>query len=193
MALPFFLALELALYAGGFVCGILTAASVTITQGNLGGQCMLYGTVSYNATARMVQGGLASPLSLCYFLTAISVLVAVTCFILSLFWLYSCCIDGEIGRDSLCSSIMSAVVDAKSCEQAQELKWVTPFDGHQFYSGLHKAETAVWVNFFFWVIIGVLVLLQRGCGGGAGGGGSTGERRPFLSRVTRTVTTIRER
>ena len=29
-----------------------------------------------------------------------------------------------------------------SCEQAQDHTWAAPFDGHQFYSRLHKAEVS---------------------------------------------------
>ncbi|CAL8241689.1 unnamed protein product [Merluccius merluccius] len=224
MAVPWLLVAELALHASCFVCGIVTAASLTITQGNLGGLCMLYGTVDYNHTTRAIEAQLSSPASLCYFVSAISVLVAVTCFSLSLYWLYTCCIDGEvrrerlwmtltlgmcgvflffllisgcilkIGRDSLCNSVMKAVDNITSCEQAQDHTWAAPFDGHQFYSRLHKAETAVWVNFFFWFIVGGLVLFQRGRApgfkmvdgfGGGAGADSAGETEPFFNRPAR--------
>uniref|UniRef100_A0A668A396 Transmembrane protein 179Ba n=2 Tax=Myripristis murdjan TaxID=586833 RepID=A0A668A396_9TELE len=196
MALPWLLLLELALYASCFVCGIVTAASLTISQGNFGGLCMLYGAVTYNQSASAITAQSSSPASVCYFVSAISVLVAVVCFSLSLYWLYTCCIDGEIrrermwlnltlgvcgvflffllisgcmlkiGRDTLCNSVTSAVPNITSCEQAQLKKWASPLNGVQFYSSLYKAETAVWVNFFFWLIIGVLVIIQRGQGFG---------------------------
>ncbi|KAM4612097.1 transmembrane protein 179B isoform 1-T1 [Polymixia lowei] len=226
MALPWLLLLELALYASCFVCGIVTAASVTITQGNLGGLCMLYGTVSYNSTAGAIKAQLSSPASLCYFVSAISVLVAVMCFSLSLYWLYTCCIDEvvrrermwmnltlavcgvflffllisgcilKIGRDSLCNSVMQTVPNITRCEEAQSRTWVSPFNGVQFYTSLHKAETAVWVNFFFWLIIGVLVTIQRGqisgfrMLGGTGGdvsdpGATSAETEPFFNRASR--------
>lgn len=57
---------------------------------------MLYGHVKYNLSVIEVQS--ASSPSLCYFVSAISVMVAVVCFSLSLYWLYAFCIDGEITR-----------------------------------------------------------------------------------------------
>lgn len=62
-------------------------------------------------------------------------------------------------------------------------------------------QTAVWVNFFFWLIIGVLVIVQRrqstgtkliagGFGGPAGGlfgdpGVTAAETEPFFNRPAR--------
>ncbi|KAM3857586.1 transmembrane protein 179B [Diretmus argenteus] len=227
MALPWLLLLELALYCSCFVCGIVTAASLTITQGKLGGLCMLYGAVTYNSTAREIEAESSSATSLCYFVSAISVLVAVVCFSFFLYWLYTCFSDGEIrrermwlnltlgvcgvflffllitgcmlkiGRDKLCSSVTHSVPNITSCDEAQSRKWAIPFDGTTFYNSLHKAETAVWVNFFFWLIIGVLVILQRGQSPGwkrfgAGVGGvfgdaaeTPGESKPFFDQPAR--------
>ncbi|XP_077401225.1 transmembrane protein 179B isoform X2 [Vanacampus margaritifer] len=200
MELTGLLLLELVLYASCFVCGIVTAASLTIVQGNFGGLCMLYGVVSYNATESALGVQVSSSASLCYFLSAVSVTVAVLCFSLSLYWLYNICIDGEsgsqrrerawmnvalvvcgvflffllisgcmlkIGRDTLCNSVTASVPNITSCEEAQTKKWASPIKGDNFYSGLRKAETAVWVNFFFWLLIGVLVIIQRRRSSGA--------------------------
>ncbi|XP_039996266.1 transmembrane protein 179B [Xiphias gladius] len=232
MALTGLLLLELGLYASCFVCGIVAAASITIVQGNFGGLCMLYGLVNYNASLIGVQS--SSPSSLCYFVSAISVMVAVVCFSLSLYWLYTFCIDGDIrreqvwmnlmvalcgvflffllitgcmlkiGRDSLCNSVVHTVPNITRCEEAQTRKWVSPLKGERFYNSLRKAETAVWVNFFFWLIIGVLVIVQRrrstgsklivggfgGYGGPAGGlfgdpGVTAAETEPFFNRPPR--------
>ncbi|KAJ4948532.1 hypothetical protein JOQ06_020065 [Pogonophryne albipinna] len=171
------LLLELALYASCFICGIVTAASITIVQGHFGGQCMLYGLVNYNTTASLIEVQSSSAPSLCYFVSAISVLVAVTCFSLSLdrLWmnltiavngvfLFFLLITGcmlKIGRDSLCNSVLQNVPNITRCEEAQDRNWVSPLKGERFYNSLYKAETAVWVNFFFWITIGVLVVLQR--------------------------------
>ncbi|XP_068569615.1 transmembrane protein 179B [Cebidichthys violaceus] len=197
MALPVLLWLELGLYTSCFVCGIVTAASITIVQGTFGGRCMLYGLVNYNVTAGLI--GIESPSSssLCYFVSAISVMVAVVCFSVTLYWLYTFCIDGEmrrdrmwmnliiavsgvflffllitgcvvkIGRDTLCNSIIQNVPNITSCEEAQTRKWVSPIRGGRFYNSLYKAETAVWVNFFLWLIIGVLVIVQKRQGSGS--------------------------
>lgn len=234
MALTGLLLLELALYASCFVCGIVAAASITIVQGNFGGRCMLYGLVNYNTSAGVIGVQSSSSSSLCYFVSAISVLVAVVCFSLSLYWLYTFCMDGEIrreriwmnliigvsgvflffllitgcmlkiGRDSLCNSIIHSVPNITRCEDAQAKKWASPLKGEKFYNSLYKAETAVWVNFFFWLIIGGLVIFQRrqssgsklivggygGYGGPAGGlfgdpGVTAAETEPFFNRPAR--------
>ncbi|XP_056298569.1 transmembrane protein 179B [Pseudoliparis swirei] len=228
MALPWLLLLELALYISCFVCGIVTAAAITIVQGNFGGRCMLYGVVKYNDTADLIGIQSASSSSLCYFVSAVSVTVAVVCFSLSLYGLYMYCVDGEvsrqrtwmsvimalsavflffllitgcvakIGRDSLCNSVIKSVPNVTSCEEAQTRKWVRPLEGARFYNSLVKAETAVWVNFFLWLIIGALVVFQRrrgsgskniagGSGGPAGGlfadaGVTAAETEPFFNR-----------
>ncbi|KAG8006236.1 hypothetical protein GBF38_005457 [Nibea albiflora] len=152
---------------------------------------MLYGLVNYNATASEIGVQSSSSSSLCYFVSAISVMVAVVCFSLSLYWLYTFCIDGEI----------------RSCEDAQTKQWASPLKGGKFYSNLYKAETAVWVNFFFWIIIGVLVILQRrqssgakaivgGYGGPAGGlfgdpGVTAAETEPFFNRPARPQESVK--
>ncbi|KAM6949278.1 transmembrane protein 179B [Aplochiton taeniatus] len=223
MAVPWLLVTELGLYASCFVCGIVTAASVTISQGDLGGLCVLYGSVEYNVTTNSIAVSASSPPSLCYFVSFVSMVVAVVCFSLSLYWLYSCCMDGDlrrqrvwlnltlvvcavflffllvtgcvlkIGRDQLCHSVTHRVPNITSCVEAQSKSWASPYNGATFYTGLHKAETVVWVNFFFWMIIGVMVTLQRGqrpeftmLGGSSGGPGgldpSAGETDPFLHR-----------
>ncbi|XP_054457462.1 transmembrane protein 179B [Anoplopoma fimbria] len=191
MALAGLLLLEIGLYVSGFVCGIITAASITIVQGNFGGRCMLYGLVNYNVTADLIGIESSSSLSVCYFVSTISVMVAVLCFSLSLYLLYTFCMEGEIkrermwlslilavsifflffllitgcmvkiGRESLCNSVTQTVHNITSCEEAQTRKWVSPLRGGRFYNSLYKAETALWVNFFLWLVIGVLVILQR--------------------------------
>ncbi|TRY55519.1 hypothetical protein DNTS_014035 [Danionella cerebrum] len=187
--LPRPLLLELLLYASCFICGIITAASVTISQGSFDGKCMLYGSVHLNSSSISVKS-FSAP-SLCHFVSAISVCVAVFCFSLTLYWIYIAVVDGEIkrerlwmnmtlglsgvflffllvtgcilkiGRDKLCDSLLQTVLDIKKCEEAQSKSWMGSINASQFYSRLHSAETAVWVNFFFWMIIAVLVLIQR--------------------------------
>ncbi|NP_001018325.1 transmembrane protein 179B [Danio rerio] len=189
MALPRPLLLELLLYGSCFICGIITAASVTISQGSFDGKCMLYGSVRLNSSTIDVLS--FSSLSLCYFVSAISVCVAVFCFSLTLYWIYIAFVDGEIkreklwmnvtlglsgvflffllvtgcilkiGRDRLCDSLLHTVSNITRCEEAQNKSWRSPINASQFYTRLHSAETAVWVNFFFWMIIVVLVLIQR--------------------------------
>lgn len=231
MAVTGLLLLELSLYASCFVCGIVTAASLTIVQGNFGGHCMLYGLVRFNASTNAIDIQSSSSSSLCYFVSAISIMVAVVCFSLSLYWAYSFCIDGDIrrerpwmnlivvvcgvflffllitgcmlkiGRDQLCTSVTQTVPNITSCEEAQIKKWESPLKGGRFYNNMYKAETAAWVNFFFWIVIGALVIFQGrqsseakviagGYGGPAGGlfgdpGVTAAETEPFFNRQAR--------
>ncbi|XP_056115092.1 transmembrane protein 179B [Rhinichthys klamathensis goyatoka] len=219
MALPWPLLLELMLYGSCFICGIITAASVTISQGSFAGKCMLYGSVRLNNTSISVLTS-SSP-SLCYFVSAISVCVAVFCFSVTLYWVYIACFEGEvkreklwmnvtlglsgvflffllvtgcilkIGRDRLCDSLLNTLTpNITKCEEAQDKSWLSPISGSQFYSRLHSAEIAVWVNFFFWMIIAGLVLFQRNKGsetlsGGEGPSVTTSETEPFFNRPGR--------
>ncbi|XP_077083866.1 transmembrane protein 179B [Siphateles boraxobius] len=221
MALPWLLLLELLLYGSCFICGIITAASVTISQGSFDGKCMLYGSVYLNNTsASSISVQASSSPSLCYFVSAISVCVAVFCFSLSLYWVYIVCFDGEvkreklwmnvtlvlsgvflffllvtgcilkIGRDRLCDSVLNTLTNIKKCEEAQDKSWSSPISGSQFYSRLHCAEIAVWVNFFFWMIIAGLVLLQRNKGSETQSGGeepsvTPSETEPLFNRPGR--------
>ncbi|KAJ8281872.1 hypothetical protein COCON_G00043910 [Conger conger] len=188
MALHWLLLVELGLYAGCFICGIIAAASVTITQGEFAGKCILYGTARMNGTNLTIES--PSSQSLCYFVSAISVCVAVYCFSLTLYWVYTSCVDQEaqrgrlwmnvtlvicgvflffllvtgcvlrIGRNRLCESIVS-LQGINRCEEAQDKPWSAPYVGTRFFSNLHGAETSVWVNFFFWLLIVTTVVIQR--------------------------------
>ncbi|KAI4879361.1 hypothetical protein NFI96_019443 [Prochilodus magdalenae] len=183
------LLLELAVYACCFICGIITAASVTISQGDFQGKCMLYAAVHLNGSDFTVSQSSAP--SICYFVSAISVSVAVFCFSSVLYWVYTSCIEDDfkreriwmnvslvvcgvflffllvtgcilkVGRDRLCDSIIKEEKNITRCDEAQNKPWAKPLIGTSFYSRLHSAETAVWVNFFSWIIIAVLVVLQR--------------------------------
>ncbi|XP_018592645.2 transmembrane protein 179B [Scleropages formosus] len=220
MALPWSLLAELVLHAACFVCGVVTAAALTVVQGEFGGRCVLYGTVSYNGTTQsLVLDGSSSP-SLCYFVSVVSVCVAIYCFSVTLYWVYLSCVGDEvtrariwmtaslvvcgvflffllvsgcvlkIGRDHLCNSIIEKA-SLKSCEEAQNKTWVSPLKRVQFYSGLRNAETSVWVNFFFWIIIVAMVIIQKRQGTellaapGDNAGGFPSETEPILRRSGR--------
>ncbi|KAJ0055998.1 hypothetical protein NL108_017365, partial [Boleophthalmus pectinirostris] len=191
MAVTGILILELILYVSCFVCGIVTAASITITQGQFAGLCLLYGLVSYNKTSESIGVQYSSPPSLCYFVSSISVIMAVVCFSLSLHSLYSFCIEGNMKRERLwmtltasvcagflfflfitgfvlrngslilCNSVTQTVPNITSCEEAQSKAWTAPLKGHLFYSSFYKAETTVWVSLFLWLMIGALGFAQR--------------------------------
>lgn len=59
---------------------------------------MLYGAVSYNATSKLIGVQSSTSSSLCYFVSAISIMVAVVCFSLSVYWVYTFCSEGELKR-----------------------------------------------------------------------------------------------
>ncbi|XP_012695568.2 transmembrane protein 179B isoform X2 [Clupea harengus] len=196
MALPWLLVLELVLYAGCFICGIIAAASLTINQGHFAGRCILYGSVHLNASDQSLVMESSSSPSLCYFVSAISVCVSIYCFSLILYWMYTSCVDKDanrdrsglnmtlvlcgavvffllvsgcvlrIGREHLCISILQTLPSLSSCEEAENKTWASPYFGNQFSSELHRAEMSVWVNFFFWVLIVAVVGVQRRHGAG---------------------------
>ncbi|XP_029610474.1 transmembrane protein 179B isoform X2 [Salmo trutta] len=169
MVIPWLLLLEMGLYASSFVCGIVTASSLTIVQGSFGGLCMLYGTVTHNSSSDSILVQTSSSPSLCYFVSAISVerlwlnMTLVVCGVFLFFLLVTGCVL-KVGRDFLCDSVLHAVPNVTRCEQAQSRTWISSYTGTQFYTGLYNAGTAVWVNFFFWILIGILVVIQRGQG-----------------------------
>jgi len=68
----------------------------SLKQGSFAGKCMLYGSVRLNNTSISVLTS-SSP-SLCYFVSAISVCVAVFCFSVTLYWVYIACFEGEVKR-----------------------------------------------------------------------------------------------
>ncbi|XP_066466450.1 transmembrane protein 179B [Tiliqua scincoides] len=204
------LLLELAVQAAAFLCGVISASALTVTQGKFGGHCILYGAVLYNGTLSFSS---TSHVSTCYFVSAISMLAAVLSFSALLYGIYSCCVgEGQsermwlkgslalsgsvlffllisacilrVGMDALCSSILKAVA-AISCQEAQHRSWVRPYDAKKFYDNLYTAEAAAWVNFFFWCLI--LLLLVRECVGGVpsqplwgSGSARTNETTPIL-------------
>ncbi|XP_026861917.2 transmembrane protein 179B [Electrophorus electricus] len=217
MGLPWLVTLELVLYAGCFICGIIAAASVTITQGHFAGQCILYGSIHYNTSSHFLTVEISSSPSLCYFVSAISVCVAIYCFSLIFFWIYAGCVDEEvkrgrmwlnvslgmcgllmflllvsgcivrIGRDSLCLSALHNVPSISSCEDAQNETWASPYTGNEFYSGLHSSERSVWVSIFFWLLIMAVVMVQRRQVVGENTMWSHAETEPFFRRPARNL------
>ncbi|KAI5609904.1 transmembrane protein 179B, partial [Silurus asotus] len=215
MALPRLLLIELALHACCFICGIITAASVTLSQGDFSGKCLLYGSVRSNASE--IDLSWSSATSLCYFVSGISVCVAIFCFCTILYWVYMICMDGEVererismtfsllvsglflffllvtgcilkvGRDKLCESVLNTVPNITRCEEAQTKTWKSPLIGSSFYSKLHSAEMALWVNLIIWIIVVVLVVVQRRLGSQYNArevdpGASPSETEPFFKQ-----------
>lgn len=66
------------------------------TQGDFSGKCLLYGSVRFNGSE--IDVSWSSTSSLCYFVSGISLCVAVFCFSTTLYWVYTSCVDGEVKR-----------------------------------------------------------------------------------------------
>ncbi|KAM6159050.1 transmembrane protein 179B isoform 1-T1 [Rhynchocyon petersi] len=185
MALSWPQRVELALFAASFLCGAVTAAALTRTQGSFRGSCPLYGVTTLNGSSLALSSPSAP--SLCYFVAGASGLLALYCLLLVLFWVYSSCIEDShrgpiglrialaisfiaiflilvtacvlrFGTISLCSSIIS--LKTTSCPEAQKIPWTPPGTAVQFYSNLHNAETSSWVNLVLWGLILVLQVIQ---------------------------------
>ncbi|CAI5797835.1 Uncharacterized protein PODLI_1B030363 [Podarcis lilfordi] len=181
------LLVELALNAAAFLCGVICSSALTVTQGEFGGQCILYGSVRYNGTLSL---STSSHVSLCYFVSAVSLLAAISSFVALLRSVYiSCFGDSErrsgdvwvkaflvisavvlffllisacilrVGMDALCGSIHTSAA-APSCQEAQHRPWVQPYRAARFYDNLYTAEAAAWVNFFFWCLTALLLYLE---------------------------------
>ncbi|XP_039625041.1 transmembrane protein 179B [Polypterus senegalus] len=220
MALPWWFVAELLLYTVTFVCGIITASSVTITQGHFNGRCMLYGSVKFNSTSEEFTVESSQNVSLCYFVSAISIFIAIYCFSIVLYWIYSSCMDEvkrgkrwlmislvigaaalffllisgcvlNVGLKTLCDSVLKDP-KLKSCQEAEAKKWSNPYQGSQFYTSLHNAEVAAWVNFFLWVTTMVLLVIQKKKGSeftplsASDPEWSTSETDPIFHRSTRS-------
>ncbi|XP_062868200.1 transmembrane protein 179B [Trichomycterus rosablanca] len=217
MGLPWLLTLELVLHAGSFMCGVITAAKLTITQGHFAGECVLYGSINHNTSDQSLTLESSSSSSLCYFLSAISVCVAVYCFFAILYWIYTSCVNEEvkrrsvwlsvsvglcglflilliisgcvirIGRDSLCLSVLHNVPSISTCEEVQNRTWSSPYTGSQFYTELSSAEKSVWVSFFFWLLMMAVVVVQRRQAASEDAHWSYDETEPFLHRPSRIL------
>ncbi|XP_033927691.1 transmembrane protein 179B [Melopsittacus undulatus] len=177
---------ELVLHGAAFLCGIASAAALTVAQGEFGGQCILYGSVSWNGTTLVPKA--FSHLSLCYFISGVSIVVALYCFASLLYGIFGCC-TGEthwdrswlritlvvtiiilffllisacilrVGMDVLCASIMETK-GVSSCWDAQHSPWALYSPIH-FYSNLSSAQSSAWVTVFLWCLLTARRLLQR--------------------------------
>ncbi|NXK15545.1 T179B protein, partial [Herpetotheres cachinnans] len=178
---------ELALHGAAFLCGIPPPATASRWQGEFGGSCILYGTVSWNGTALAPKS--FSHVSLCYFVSAISILVALYCFSSLLYGIYGCCTDEprwdrsglsitlvvvaavilffllisacilRVGMDAFCASI-EQTKSLGSCQEAEHKPWAS-YSPVRFYSNLYSAQASAWVNVFLWCLLTAWLLLQR--------------------------------
>nr|XP_033810710.1 transmembrane protein 179B [Geotrypetes seraphini] len=190
MALLWLERVELLLYGASFICGVVSSAALAVTQGEFEGHCILYGDVSSNSTGKAIFTFSAfSSYSLCYFVSVISLLISLYCFCIMLYWVYVSCIDEvtrgtrwlnisvvvsvlilffllvsacvlRVGMNNLCDSILKTK-RVQKCAEAQDLTWISPYDGSRFYTNLYSAESAAWVNFFFWIVVVVLLSIQK--------------------------------
>ncbi|KYO19237.1 transmembrane protein 179B isoform X2 [Alligator mississippiensis] len=186
MALSALQLAQLALHGAAFLCGIICASALTVTQGQFGGHCMLYGEVRPNGSKLMLAAD--SPASLCYFVSAVAVVAALAAFSALLHSIYSCCVDDglwdrtwlgvalvasafilfflmvvacilEAGINALCRSMLQMKL-VPSCRDAQDRVWVAA-DSSRFYDNLYSTKATAWVNFFFWGLLLAVLLLQR--------------------------------
>ncbi|XP_043913007.1 transmembrane protein 179B [Protopterus annectens] len=189
MALSWLMVFEHILYGVCFICGIITSASVTVSQGEFAGQCILYGTVKCNSSVGECTATSFSNVSLCYFVCGVSVFVSLYCFAVVLhriytifigettresvwmnfyfaccgifvFFLLICSCILQVGFDKLCTSILENK-EIKSCSDAQQKSWATPYKGSLFYTNIYSAKSADWVNFFLWIVILGLLIVQK--------------------------------
>ncbi|XP_030357676.1 transmembrane protein 179B [Strigops habroptila] len=177
---------ELVLHGAAFLCGIACASALTVAQGEFGGWCILYGTVSWNGTVLVPKP--SSHLSLCYFISGVSIVVALYCFSSLLYGIFGCC-TGEsqwdrswlrvtlvvtiiilffllisacilrVGMDVFCASIMETK-RVSSCRDAQHESWASYSPVH-FYSNLSSAQSSAWVTVFLWCLLTARLLVQR--------------------------------
>ncbi|XP_028372436.2 transmembrane protein 179B [Phyllostomus discolor] len=186
MALSWLQRFELALFVPAFLCGALAAATLTRTQASFSGSCPLYGVATLNHSSLALSQGSAP--SLCYFVAGASSLLALYSLLLLLFWVCSSCIEDSqrgrvglcialalsavaiflvlvsacvlrFGTSALCNSILSQNTTI-SCSEAQKIPWTPRGTALHFYSNLHNAENASWVNLVLWCVVLVLQIMQ---------------------------------
>ncbi|XP_059810876.1 transmembrane protein 179B-like [Hypanus sabinus] len=179
---------ELLLYGAAFICGIVTAALVTVTQGDFEGGCILYGEGSWNVTGRALGVASFGSSTHCNFVDFVSLLVAIYCFCTVFYFIYTICLEEtargsrwlkaclvvsiiflflllvcgcliRVGFSTFCQSVVKEA-QIKSCSEAEKVKWTPPFHGTSFNQNFSSAETATWVNFFLWVVILSLLAVQ---------------------------------
>ncbi|XP_069749966.1 transmembrane protein 179B-like [Narcine bancroftii] len=192
MANSLLLLLELLLLGAAFVCGIVTAALVTGTQGDFGGSCILYGEARWNADAQSLDVAAFGSSSHCAFVDILSVLISIYCFCTTFYYIYTYFMDEttrnvqcltaslvvsganlillltcgcliRVGFSTFCQSVIHET-KIKSCSEAEKLNWTSPFDGSTFSRNFSSAETSTWVNFFLWALVLPLLVIQRSRG-----------------------------
>ncbi|XP_054664312.1 transmembrane protein 179B [Grus americana] len=177
---------ELGLHGAAFLCGIVCASALTVAQGEFGGRCVLYGTVSWNGSALVPRS--FSHISLCYFVSAVSVAVALCCFSALLYGIYGCCTEESrwdrtwlsialvvafvvlffllvsacilrVGMDALCASIVQTK-SLSGCQEAERKPWAS-YSPTRFYSNLYSAQASAWVSVSLWCLLSAGLLLRR--------------------------------
>ncbi|XP_069739210.1 transmembrane protein 179B [Phaenicophaeus curvirostris] len=178
---------ELGLHAAAFLCGVVCAAALTVAQGEFGGWCLLYGTVGWTGTALVPKS--FSSVSLCSFVSAVSIVVALYSFSSLLYGVYGCCTEEprwdrvwlsvalvvafiilffllvaacilRVGLDALCASILQTKA-VTSCQEAEHKPWGSPYRPTRFYSNLRSAQASAWVTVFLWGLLTARLLLRR--------------------------------
>ncbi|XP_053911585.1 transmembrane protein 179B [Cuculus canorus] len=177
---------ELGLHGAAFLCGIVCASALTVAQGEFGGFCLLYGTVSWTGTALSPKS--FSSVSLCSFVSAVSVVVALYSFSALLYGVYGSCVEEprgdrawlsvallmafivlffllvaasilRVGMNALCASMVETKA-LVSCQEAERKPWVS-YSPTRFYSNLYSAQASAWVNVFLWCLLTVRLWWRR--------------------------------
>ncbi|XP_078064228.1 transmembrane protein 179B-like [Mustelus asterias] len=158
-------------------------------EGEFGSRCVLYGVAKWNATGRSLGVEQFGNTSLCGFVSAVSVIIAIYCFCTVFYFIYANCIEEatrgvrwltaclamsgvhlffllvsgcllRVGLSTFCQSIV-AQPGVKRCSEAEKLNWTAPYNGSTFYQNVTSAETSTWVNFIFWLVALALLIVQR--------------------------------
>ncbi|XP_078284263.1 transmembrane protein 179B-like [Rhinoraja longicauda] len=158
-------------------------------EGDFNGNCILYGVSRWNASSRSLGVTAYGSISHCTFVDGVSVLIAVYCFCTAFYlicayflggatrsicWL-TCCLAIaaafllllltcgcmiRVGFSSFCQTVMKQTT-IKSCSEAEKLNWTSPIRSCRFNQYISHAETVTWVNFFMWLVIVLLLVVQR--------------------------------
>ncbi|XP_020374014.2 transmembrane protein 179B [Rhincodon typus] len=163
--------------------------SVLRFQGEFNSGCILYGTTKYNSTAKSLEVEHFGNVTLCGFVSAVSVGIAIYCFCTVFYFIYASCIEEanrgsrwltaclvtagiflflllvsgcllRVGLSLFCQGLLLEA-GVKSCSDGEKMDWTSPYDGSRFYQNFTSAETSTWVNFFFWLVVLTLLIVQR--------------------------------
>ncbi|XP_067831778.1 transmembrane protein 179B-like isoform X2 [Heptranchias perlo] len=186
-------------------------------KGEFGSGCILYGKAQWNDSTKSLMLVHFGSSSHCSFVNTISVAIAIYCFCIIFYFICASCLDEarrglhwltaslvvssiylllllasgcliRVGLNAFCQSILLEN-GIKSCSEAETKNWMPPYGSCRFYRNFSNAETSIWVNFFLWMVVLALLLVQRKMGNpesGGGGASETDHLAPLCSPHRRT-------